>query len=1259
MTKKGEKAVGDFLQSKSVPPFEEGWLRLALFGKDLNEPFESNEETAMLLTYLASKHTRIDAIDFAWGIGADARESMFQTTLATTDSMLELFSIRTSTLSNRLPSPAALVRAPVSLHSTLKDPSSSQPNRIPVDEDVLISNSVHEDVLDLSFSKGLSSSQSNPVLLECDTADEDVLNLSATETDIGRAMKENDNQAFFTVSQVRVYMAQVEAEKAKDIQESEKLAHLVMQGLANKSNISRMQHIPNTKDVDYYRLTNQTKKMVPAAANGKRFVRRRSAELSEVLTTSFKKEMVAPIVKSLAKRHGLVALQKEKNYFSTAKLLAMKCKLGLKGNQLSGLISILSRSCGISLVPPGWQRRVRDFEKVVMLDHNAYNHELIISKSGDDVKTQLCLMFCYDSPRRVVEMLVASCDIMANIEPSEMFSNLVGKLVVVFGGDKGGKHYTLLIRVANRPDGNQARHSQPLFQFEGGAENHENLATTAFDPTKSELPTFLEDLAHDRLHAIIISVKDSKGTVVNSRCEMVKFEGLRGVDVTLRRTASISEGSIAVLPESPLGPPVSKLREGSPDEDSDDESITTLNGGTVASPPAANILLARLIVEQSSTEPDSLSAVVSESETEVELQIEDGDESSVDESSVDESSVDESSVDESSIDESSIDGSGETEYVGLELRESHPSEPVFRCKFSESLTVRKDYSIEFQCLQTVGFPSQDEKQASMLYGQGGNSSLCSCLICIRKTKEFKIFPLWIAELLEQGHLGHNKSDFDDSFFVNEDAPFREGEHANTAMFTNWGKSYAPAEGHRTTKPKEMEGKDICASAVHATLVRVPVEKESMGPMHVPQGVCKHFFDKVRNSITAVDKTCTGDNFLDTIAKTEESVDSILNGGLLYAKDLKAYRALSRKQDAYPAKILALKAELAQAANEVERTSLQRKIDTMETNKKEANAAFENFPKTHEAFAQINQLLPAAKSLKAAINSWRNSNNKPKGPLLHVFNRSVVLLTSAEYRAEHGGTELSHTHNIMVLEKWSEICEKVQKAADALGDGSQDAIKDIIENSNKIAYPLYRLCLLLKSQQKLGEPEIDEIRECIFLISVYWRKLYPGNDNFLVFLKLHHLEAHVLAFIIRYGFYGRPSEEGFENKHPEINNIVTNLRSVSNDKVKMGCMIRAYLIHLHPEFARELAEIEKAMSGKKRGPYNVANRPKNTLKITTADPIPFGDGCLKLYEDKIIKCEWLEVYLHLLYHIVPSSWCVAFEDDDSIEPKTREQVRYEK
>jgi hypothetical protein len=107
MKQRGEKAVGDLLKSK-YPTEKEGWLRFALFGKDIKDPVESNEETVILLTYLASRYVRTEAIDeaidFAWGISVDARESLFRNALATTASMLKTFRAPkpTSTRSKRL-----------------------------------------------------------------------------------------------------------------------------------------------------------------------------------------------------------------------------------------------------------------------------------------------------------------------------------------------------------------------------------------------------------------------------------------------------------------------------------------------------------------------------------------------------------------------------------------------------------------------------------------------------------------------------------------------------------------------------------------------------------------------------------------------------------------------------------------------------------------------------------------------------------------------------------------------------------------------------------------------------------------------------------------------------------------------------------------------------------------------------------------------------------------------------------------------------
>jgi hypothetical protein len=238
-------------------------------------------------------------------IGADTRESLFQTSLATADSMIKTFGMPTSTRSKRLTSPEALVPGPVLLRSTLKEPSSSKSNPNVVDCDA-----ADEDALiNLSTMKEPSSSQTNPTVVQYDAADEDVPNHSTTKTQIERAMIENDGdyEIVCTVSQLKEY---VDAEKTKVAQEmSETQAHQVLHGLADRFKISRMQDIKNTGEVAYYCLHNQTKEMDPATGRGKIFVRERSVELCHALQ-DVKEEMRAPIVKALAKRYGLLATEK-------------------------------------------------------------------------------------------------------------------------------------------------------------------------------------------------------------------------------------------------------------------------------------------------------------------------------------------------------------------------------------------------------------------------------------------------------------------------------------------------------------------------------------------------------------------------------------------------------------------------------------------------------------------------------------------------------------------------------------------------------------------------------------------------------------------------------------------------------------------------------------------------------------------------------------------------------------------------------------
>jgi hypothetical protein len=332
MTQQGRIAVRDYLKLKNSTAQKGGWLRHALFGKNIEDPFEYEEINAMLLTSLASRLSPIIDFDFAWGIGADARESLFKTALATTDSMLKLFEIPTSSLSNRLTSPG-----PVPLHSN--------------NQNAVELNSADEDALNLFT----SSSQSNPNVVECDSdenvvtnlncfgfdsANEDELNLmneslssrlnsntvgfkSAYEdvvTQIERAMNENDETKVFTISQFKKYTAAM----------SETRAHGVLLKLADESKISRMKFVKMVPEVSYYRLHRQTKEIDPATPPGKRFVCQRSVELYDALQ-DVKEEMRAPIAKHLAERLGLVAMDKDKINLSPVRLLAIKSILGLSG----------------------------------------------------------------------------------------------------------------------------------------------------------------------------------------------------------------------------------------------------------------------------------------------------------------------------------------------------------------------------------------------------------------------------------------------------------------------------------------------------------------------------------------------------------------------------------------------------------------------------------------------------------------------------------------------------------------------------------------------------------------------------------------------------------------------------------------------------------------------------------------------------------------------------------------------------------------
>jgi hypothetical protein len=70
------------------------------------------------------------------------------------------------------------------------------------------------------------------------------------------------------------------------------------------------------------------------------------------------------------------------------------------------------------------------------------------------------------------------------------------------------------------------------------------------------------------------------------------------------------------------------------------------------------------------------------------------------------------------------------------------------------------------------------------------------------------------------------------------------------------------------------------------------------------------------------------------------------------------------------------------------------------------------------------------------------------------------------------------------------------------------------------------------------------------LSKQWPTVFPDKN---VFIKLHHIEAHVIHFILMYQMYGRLSEEGFEACHP----LMSQIQSIVGKIVGTGQRINAF------------------------------------------------------------------------------------------------------
>ena len=72
--------------------------------------------------------------------------------------------------------------------------------------------------------------------------------------------------------------------------------------------------------------------------------------------------------------------------------------------------------------------------------------------------------------------------------------------------------FSMLIRTANRRDGNSSRHSQVLAQYEDGAECYDNLRQTVYSDTYP-VRSFVQLLLDNQLVALAFKVKNGQSTI--------------------------------------------------------------------------------------------------------------------------------------------------------------------------------------------------------------------------------------------------------------------------------------------------------------------------------------------------------------------------------------------------------------------------------------------------------------------------------------------------------------------------------------------------------------------------------------------------------------------------------------------------------------------------------------------------------------------------------------------------------------------------
>jgi hypothetical protein len=465
-------------------------------------------------------------------------------------------------------------------------------------------------------------------------------------------------------------------------------------------------------------------------------------------------------------------------------------------------------------------------------------------------------------------------------------------------------------------------------------------------------------------------------------------------------------------------------------------------------------------------------------------------------------------------------------YIGFRLLQEDNELVSYR--FSAALRASSGTSLHCKVSQAVGFISHDIKHAWPVHGLGqSHSQHCPCLHCIQPSESWKSNPLkWLGSMNPDNSFLQRKDPED------KDAPLREGNNASDKLY----QVYVNNGGDGQRKIGDKEDKELklkVASTTNMPLLRIPPQKETMAPMHMPNGIYNHFYQHVRSELREVDKrgeSCWMNRVkevrVQAQAKTKEDAE---------------FKRLNRENNGFSSRIKSLSTsinEAEQAGEEVGQNGYYLPIWRV---KLKENIANRTKHWEESGYSEKVKLKNGASLLVKAIDAYlKEETSLPRGPAEYALNHSIFVV-GAFFRDEHGGFALSHQHAIRVLERWHAVETFVSKAYPEDAE-RQKEVETIMEISQKVAGPLHTLCLNLKSQRLLTAEKLEEIKKDISKTYASWREHYSSQNPFP---KLHH-SCHIPAFVAKWGMYGRLSEEGFEATHPRMGREKSILK-------RMGCV----------------------------------------------------------------------------------------------------------